>query len=110
MGAPVNPLSRSAAAYVWSVITIGALVVVASVVELVQRPPDAGFLTLAAATVVASLAALRMASVPASVSISVVFTFAAALLFGPAAATVAVALDSLAITSRLARRNRELPG
>ena len=108
MATPVTPLSRGAAAYIWSIITIGALVVVASVVKIVQQPPDAGFLTLAAATVVASLAALRMASVPASFSISEVFTFAAALLFGPAAATVAVALDSLAITSRLARRNREL--
>jgi PAS domain S-box-containing protein len=108
MAAPVNSLSRGAALYVWSVIAVGALVVLASLAEVVQRPPDAGFLTLAAATVVASLAALRMASVPASFSISEVFTFAAALLFGPAAATVAVALDSLAITSRLARKNREM--
>jgi PAS domain S-box-containing protein len=108
MGPRNTPLSRNAALYVWSVIAVGALVVAASAGELVQRPPGAGFLTLAAATVVASLAALRMAPVPASFSISEVFTFAAALLFGPAAATIAVLLDSLAITSRLARKNRDL--
>ena len=107
MSVPVTPLTRGAAVYVWTVVVIGALVVVGSVAQLVVEPPPIGFLTLAAATIVASLATLRMASIPASFSISEVFTFAVALLYGPAAATVAVALDSLAITSRLARKNIE---
>ena len=107
MSVPVTPLTRGAAVYVWTVVIIGALVVVGSVAQLVVEPPPIGFLTLAAATIVASLATLRMASIPASFSISEVFTFAVALLYGPAAATVAVALDSLAITSRLARKNIE---
>ena len=107
MGSKITPLSKGAALYVWSVIVVGAGVVAAAVAHLVQNPPGIGFLTLAGATIVASLAALRMASIPASFSISEIFTFAVALLFGPAAATVAVALDSLAITSRLARRNIE---
>ena len=107
MGAPVKSLSRAAALYVWAVVAIGSLVVALSLGVLVQQPPGIGFLTLAVATVVASLATLRMPSIPASFSISEVFTFAVALLFGPSAATAAVALDSLAITSRLARRKIE---
>jgi PAS domain S-box-containing protein len=103
MTVSTSPLSRGASFYVWCVACAGALVVVVSLWQLAQRPLEIGFLALAVVTIVASLATLRMASIPASFSISEIFTFAALLLFGPAAATVAAALDTLAITSRLAR-------
>jgi PAS domain S-box-containing protein len=97
------PLSRGALVYVWSVACAGALAIGVSLWQLWQTPPGVGFVALAVVTMIASLATLRMASIPASFSISEIFTFAALLLYGPAAATVAAALDNLAITSRLAR-------
>jgi putative nucleotidyltransferase with HDIG domain len=47
---------------------------------------------------------VKLPSVPATISISETFVFASALLFGPAAGTLTVALDALVISYSLARR------
>lgn len=91
-------------AYLLSTIVAGAAVVLVSVRELVAAPVGLGWFVLAALTVLSGTATLRLPSVPVGFSISDTFTMTAALLFGPAAGTAAVALDSLAISFRLARR------
>jgi putative nucleotidyltransferase with HDIG domain len=56
-------------------------------------------------TIVSGYATLRLPTVPVSFSISDSFTITAALLYGPEAGAVAVAIDALVISYRLARRN-----
>src|SRR5207249_9190317 len=58
-------------------------------------------------TVLSGAATLRLPTAPVSFSISDSFTITAAVLFGPAAGTLSVAFDSLAISFRLA--SREFP-
>src|SRR3982751_6557679 len=93
------------AIYLIVVITGGAIVVVASMKQLASGPVPPSWFVLAALTIVAGSATLRFPNPPISFSISDSFTITAALLFGPAAGTVAVAIDSLVISLRLARRN-----
>ena len=54
-------------------------------------------------TLISGSAVLKIPSVPVNFSISDVFTLTAAVVFGPAAGTVMVALDSLAISAFLTR-------
>ncbi len=91
-------------AYLLSTIVAGAAAVLVSVRELVAVPVGLGWFALAALTVLSGSATLRLPSVPVGFSISDTFTMTAALLFGPAAGTAAVAIDSLAISLRLSRR------
>ncbi|MBI3402217.1 MAG: HD domain-containing protein [Acidobacteria bacterium] len=98
------PGNRWPAAYLLSMIVAGAAAVLVSVRELVIAPVGLGWFVFAALTVLSGSATLRLPSVPVGFSISDTFTMTAALLFGPAAGTAAVALDSLAISLRLLRR------
>ena len=59
---------------------------------------------MAGLAIVSGLTVLRMQSVTASFSIGDTFSFAALFVYGPAAATVTVALDTLAISTRLKGR------
>lgn len=90
--------------YLVAVIGVGGAAIAASIVELAAAPPRVDWYVLLILTVVSGSAVLRFPGFAASFSISDVFTFLAALLFGPAAGTVMVAVDGLAITRRLARR------
>jgi PAS domain S-box-containing protein len=74
-----------------------------------MAPPGVTWFILAAFTLISGAATLRMPAVPVSFSISDTFTITAALLFGPAAGTIAVALDSLAISARLRPEHRSWP-
>jgi putative nucleotidyltransferase with HDIG domain len=103
-----RPGSHWQSAYLLSTIIAGALAVLLSVGELVTVPVGLGWLVFAALTILSGSATLRLPSAPVGFSISDTFTITAALLFGPAAGTVTVALDSLAISLRLLRR-RPLP-
>ena len=71
--------------------------------EVSAAPLPVEWWVLAALTLLAGTAVLKVPAIPANFSISDVFTLTAAVVFGPAAGTVAVALDSLAISARLAR-------
>ena len=82
----------------------GCLIVGASIVDLVRAPLPIDWFVLAGLVILSGSAVLRFPQFPASFSTSDAFTIMAALLFGPAAGTVLVALDGLIITSRLARR------
>ncbi len=93
-----------AAIYVSAVTLAGFLLIAVSVWRLSTATVSAGWYVLVALTIISSSATLRMSAVPVSFSVSDVFTMTAALLFGPAAGTVAVAVDCLVISLRLARR------
>ena len=49
--------------------------------------------------------AIRVPSMRATITVTEAFVFAAALLFGPAAATVTITLDGLFVSVRAERRN-----
>src|SRR5207244_5845924 len=85
-------------------IAAGAFAIALSLRQLSMASLGLGWFILAGVTIVSGSAILRMPAVPVTFSISDTFTITAALMFGPAAGTVAVALDGLAMTSSLARR------
>jgi putative nucleotidyltransferase with HDIG domain len=91
--------------YLAAVIGGGIVALLASIVHLLGTPVGLPWFLLAGLTVLSGSATLRLSTVAVSFSVSDTFTIAAALLFGPAAGTVVVAIDSLVISSRLARRN-----
>jgi len=95
-------------AYLAVIVAGGTIVVFASTRELIVKPIGLSWFILAGVTILSGSATLRLPTVPVSFSISDSFTIAAALLFGPAAGTVTVAIDCLAISVRLARRSFQL--
>ncbi len=86
------------------VVTTGIITILFSLYQLAISPVDERWYVLAALTVLSGSATLRIPGTAVSFSISDSFTMAAALLFGPAAGTLTVAIDSLVITMRLARK------
>ena len=82
----------------------GVLVLATSISELNATNFGLRWTIFAALTMVGGFARLRLPNVPASFSISDSFTIGAALLYGPAAGVLTVAVDSLAISAQLARR------
>ena len=90
-------------AYVAAVVAAGCGVLSAAIVSIHGAPPPIEWWVLAALTLLSGTAVLKVPAIPANFSISDVFTLTAAVAFGPAAGTVAVALDSLAISARLSR-------
>src|SRR3954464_13290543 len=101
-------MPRLARLYTWSVTVIGAVILARSVWEGVTDPPGIAWVVLAALTLLGGSLTLRMPVAPVSFSISDTFTITAALLFGPASGTVAVAIDGLAISARLRREHRSV--
>src|SRR5690242_6072746 len=95
-------LPNAGSIYLWSVITLGMIVLTASVWRIITVPPDLRWAALAVLTVLSGRLMLRMPAVPISFSISEVFTFTTTLLFGPAAGIVVVAFDAVVISMRLA--------
>jgi putative nucleotidyltransferase with HDIG domain len=98
--APGSVWSR---AYVAAVVIAGCGVLSSAIVSIVVAPPSIEWWVLAALTLLTGTAVLKVPAIPANFSISDVFTLTAAVAFGPAAGTVVVALDTLAISARLAR-------
>jgi hypothetical protein len=86
------------------VVAAGIGVVAVSLFQLARGPVDARWFVLAGLTVLSGSATLRLPGTAVTFSISDSFTMAAALLFGPAAGPVTVAIDGLVISRGLARR------
>ena len=93
--------------YVSAVFALGIGVIGHSAYTLAVTPIGYEWLSLAALTLVSGSATVRLTSVPATISISETFVFTSILLFGPAAGTLTVALDSLVISFWLVRRHPE---
>jgi PAS domain S-box-containing protein len=82
----------------------GAIVLLLSIIDLIRHPVGLAWFVLVGLTVVTGWTTLRYNAI--SFSISDTFTIAAALLFGPAAGTVIVALEALAMSLRVARTSK----
>jgi hypothetical protein len=88
-------------AYVWTVNALGSLCIALALVSMLRFPISPAWLIPAGLAIVSGATVMRMKSVPASFSIGDTFSFAALFVYGPEAATLTVALDTLAISLRL---------
>ena len=91
-------LSQGARLYVATVITVGAIALLHSMYVLHQHPVSYHWSILAGLTLLTGSFTVRIPAIPARLSVSEIFVFAAVLLFGPAAATMIVVLDCLVIS------------
>ncbi len=101
-----SPLNRETRLYVSGVVAAGSLVILHSAYSLISSPPDVHWLLLAALTLISGSANVRLASVPATISVSETFVCTSVLLFGGAAGTVTVALDAVVMSLRLEKGRR----
>ena len=89
--------------YVWSVVAAGWTLITFAAVRLTQSGVDLRWYILVGITGLSAWARLRMPMVPISFSIADSFTITAALLFGPWAGVIVVALEGLVVSFRLRR-------
>ena len=101
-------LSGAGKLYLWVVVGAGVVAVVHSSHAIYVQPIGYQWLILAALTLISGSATVRLVSVPATISISETFVFTSVLLFGTAAGTLTVALDTLVMSFWLARRRPEV--
>jgi putative nucleotidyltransferase with HDIG domain len=98
--------SRAGYAYVTCVIAAGVAATTYSVIQLVIEPVSNQWLILAALTLLTGSFSVKIPSIAARISVSDAFVFASVLLFGPAPATVIVAVDCFVISLWLRDENR----
>ena len=89
-----------------SIVMAGLLVTIHSAFVLVVRPISPQWLVLAGLTLLTGSFSVKIPSIAARISVSEAFTFVSVLLFGPAAATVTVALDSFVMSLWIRRDSR----
>ena len=82
----------------WSVFALGLAAIAHSLLSIFIHPIGNQWLFLAALTIVSGSATVRLPKIPATISVSETFVFTSILLFGVAAGTLTVALDSLVIS------------
>ena len=92
--------------YVRCVIAAGICLLLASVRALVVSPPDLGWTLLALLSIASAQLMLRMPGVPISFSVSDIFTFTAALMYGPHAGALVAAIDAAVLSMRLVSSRR----
>ncbi len=97
-------LSEAGQVYLILVATAGLLAVFHSLYWLIAEPVQYQWFVLAGLTLLSGSFTVKIPGISARLSVSEVFVFAAVLLFGPAAATMIVVLDSLVISFWLKRR------
>ena len=93
-------------AFVVVVIVVGAAVLAHSVTVIRQTPFGVPLILLAVLTIASGRFAIKVPGRPATVSVSEVFVFASMLVYGPAAATLTVAVDGVWVS--LTQKNRRL--
>ena len=92
--------SRALHIYVQAVVATGCLVLIGSAFAAVRTPHPLWCASLAALAMVTGYFRLNFASVSANIAIDDTFFMTTALFFGPAPATLAVAVSSLIVSSR----------
>ena len=97
------PAWPSGRIYVFGVIAFGAVVLMDAIRQLVIHPPGSNWWLLLGLTLLSGSAVLKIPTTTVNFTISDVFTLTSAVVFGPAAGAVAVAVDCLAISYRLQR-------
>ena len=91
-------LSRICHNYVLAVGIAGMVPLGWAVWDFIAHPPTLTWYLLAALALLSGPLSIRLPSLKATISVSEGFIFAAALLFGPAAATVIAVIDGLAVS------------
>jgi len=86
--------------YVRLVILVGAAAIAQSAVAAFHAPHPREWLLFALLAILTGSFTINVAAIEASISVADTFVIAAALLFGPAPATIALALDTLILSSR----------
>ena len=94
--------------YVGVIAAIGVAVLGHSLLSLPSQPNTAAWMTLAVLAMAASRFPLRVPGTNAWVSISDTFFITSALLFGPAPATIAMAIDSTVLSMSVTPKFRRL--
>jgi putative nucleotidyltransferase with HDIG domain len=102
-------LTKGGRLYVASVIGAGVFALLHSMYVLHLHPVTYHWALLAGLTLLTGSFTVRIPTIPARLSVSETFVFAAVLLFGPAAATMIVVLDALVISLWQKRRIRRTP-
>ena len=107
-GPTASPLRaiRAPQLYVGAVTLAGCGVLTASIAAMIAAPPDFRWGILAILTVASAQLMLRMPAIPVSFSISDIFIFTAALMFGPAAGAIVAGIDAAVLSSRLVLSSR----
>ena len=98
-----SPAGRT---YIWGVILTGLAIIIWSLCTVYADGTSARWLVFAALTAISSSAGVGLIAVPASLSVSDTFVFAALLLYGPAAGTLTVAIDGLVASSCMSKATR----
>jgi diguanylate cyclase (GGDEF)-like protein/putative nucleotidyltransferase with HDIG domain len=93
-------------AFVWAVIAVGAGVFARSVQQFYLAPVGSQWFILLALTLLTGSFTIAMSSLSVRVSVSETFVFASVLLFGTAAGTVTVVLETLVMSFWLRPQNR----
>src|SRR5690348_15155275 len=94
--------------YMWSLVTAGAAIVLASLYSLPFRNLDARFLFLCLMVMASSLVAIRIPRVSGRITVADTFVFLTMLLFGGAAAILMSALEGIAATLVISKRPRTI--
>ncbi len=97
---------RFTSIFIWAMVAGGMCAIGLSLLAIAREPLPREWLLLALVTVLSGAAMLSIRSANVSISVSDAFVFAALTIFGPAAATITVALDALAISLRLVLTGR----
>src|SRR5712691_6563186 len=103
---PNQKLSKTGYVYIAFVMAAGLGVTAYSALLLVIQPVSNQWLILAALTLLTGSFSVKSPSIAARISVSDAFVFASVLLFGPAPATVIVAVDCFVISLWLRDENR----
>lgn len=99
-----EPLTWPGRLYVTAVTLAGVAIALYSVYAMSAGPVPYQWFVLAGLTLISGSFTVRIPSIPARLSVSETFVFASVLLFGAAAATLIVVLDSLVILVWRGRR------
>ena len=99
---PASPAPglNGARAFALVVVAVGTVIIVNSLLALRTTPWPFEWMIFAALAVVSGSFSLKIATVSASLTVSDTFFMTAAMLFGPAAATLTVAVDTLIVSLR----------
>ncbi|HEX5888829.1 MAG TPA: ATP-binding protein [Pyrinomonadaceae bacterium] len=94
--------------YMWSLVTAGAVIVLASLYALPLRDLNAGFLFLCLMVMASSLVAIKIPKVSGRITVADTFVFLTMLLYGGAAAILVSALEGVAATLIISKRPRTI--
>jgi hypothetical protein len=94
--------------YMWSLVTAGAVIVLASLYALPIRELNAGFIFLCLMVMASSLVAIKIPKVSGRITVADTFVFLTLLLYGGAAAILVSALEGVAATLIISKRPRTI--